>query len=151
MRGGDCASSRMEQFKALLILTVLSLALLILTGCATPSRGALRIAPRFYGTWTNVDARYYNWWEISAKRVINYGIALDGGKCAGREATIVASDTITVPFGNSGTVHMDIVDNQLIFTSLRGVGRHRRVSRESICQRGDGTYFDAAPYASLSK
>jgi hypothetical protein len=126
-------------------------ALVIVAGCAAPAHRSVRIAPQFYGVWHNIDARYYNWWEITAGRVINYGVALDNGKCGGREAVIVAEDTLDVPFGNAGAVHLGIINNELIFVSSHWAAVHERVSRETICQRADGTYFDGAPYPSTSK
>lgn len=133
------------------IQAALTAALVVLAGCAAPAHRSVRIAPRFYGIWHNVDARYYNWWEITAGRVVNYGIALDDGKCSGHEVGIIAEDALDVPFGNASAVHIGIINGELIFVSSHGAAVHKRVSRETICQRDDGTYFDGAPYPSPSK
>jgi hypothetical protein len=142
---------RQHLFFGLPIGTAFCAALLALAGCATSPRTEVRIAPRFYGILANVNERNYNWWEISAKRVVNYGVALDNGKCGAYNATIIAGDAIDVPFGNAGVVHMGIIDNELFFVAPHGVARHKRVSAAAICQLADGTYFDRAPYAASSK
>jgi hypothetical protein len=97
--------------------------------------------------WTNLYAGYFNWWEIDAAGVINYGIALDAGKCGARRAVVLGPDSIDVPFGNSGTAKMHIISGDLLI--LEGTGgraAHKRVNRQNICQRADGSYFVGAPY-----
>jgi hypothetical protein len=133
------------------IQAVLAAVLLTVAGCAGPNHRSVRIAPQFRGVWHNVDPRNYNWWEITAGRVVNYGIALDNGKCGSREAVIVAEDAFDVPFGNAASAHIGIINSELILVSSHGAAVHERVSRETICQRADGTYFDGAPYPSPSK
>jgi len=119
----------------------------LLGGCAISKR-TTSIGSQFYGIWENIDPRYFNWWEISATRVVNYGIALREGKCRSDDAEIIAADVLNVPFGNAGTVHLGIIDNKLIFVSPKGVAQHKRVQPEAICRRPDGTYFDGAPHPS---
>jgi hypothetical protein len=116
-------------------------------GCASNRSHTPVLAPAFYGTWTNVNPRYYNWWVISASGAVAYGIALNRGKCGAYSATVVDPEHINVTFGNSGKVHLRISDNGLlVFENVSATAYHKRVEPESICERADGGYFEFAPH-----
>jgi len=128
--------------------TASALALILLVGCAVTTPRQLTLAPRYYGVWVNVIAANYNWWQIDAAGAVNYGIALDGGKCAGRAATVLSSNRIDVAFGNSGVVYLRLAEGDLLLFEAgpAKVSLHRRVEAANICRKSDGTYFEGAPY-----
>lgn len=127
------------------------LAVVVLVGCVTHRPKAPILSPSFYGVWTNVNPNFYNWWEISAAGAVNYGIALDQGKCAGKSAIVLGSDQLDVPFGNAGTVHLSLSESgYLVFEAGRGRALHKRVTLTDICRRPDGTYFEGAPHVAVT-
>jgi hypothetical protein len=127
-------------------LAIVMVVSVVLVGCSDTPRGRPRIAKQFLGTWENVDPRFHNWWEISRGKVVNYGIALNHGKCVGHEATILNAKQIQVAFGNSGRPHLRLQDGYLLFEEGKSRAAHKRVPPQDICRNGD-RYFDGAPYA----
>jgi hypothetical protein len=124
-----------------------ALALFGAGGCVG-NRAASGLGRRYYGTWENVDPRYFNWWVIDARGALNYGIALDGGKCGARRATVAAANSIVVGFGNSGNVTLRLAEGDLLLFQMdRSFALHKRVDASSICRRPDGSYFEGAPSA----
>jgi hypothetical protein len=120
----------------------------LLLGCATTKPASVKLARRYYGTWENVNPRYFNWWVIGARGAENYGIALDGGKCGARAAIVTSSTSIEVPFGNSGADTLHVVEGDfLLFMSPHGFALHKRVSPSAICRKANGSYFEGAPSA----
>lgn len=105
-----------------------------------------RIAPEFLGYWTNIDARFKNWWVIGPNSVVNYGTALSGGRCTGHNATIIAPSRIEISFGNAATVDLSISDGLLLFGGPGGVVSHKRVPKADICRKVNGEYYEGAPY-----
>jgi hypothetical protein len=96
--------------RSLLLNIVIILFGCLLIGCATSQTSTPILARRYYGTWHNVNAAFFNWWVINAAGAVNYGIALDSVKCGARSATILASNKIDVPFGNKATVTLHLVE-----------------------------------------
>ena len=124
--------------------TVAMLSLILASSCATQKETA-RLSDDFVGYWMNQHLGYQNWWEIGPMRVLNYGVALDKGRCTGREAKIIGRDRLEVDFGNKGEVRLQIKDGKLLFTSARGVAVHIRVPPNTICSYG-GAHFEGAPF-----
>lgn len=116
-------------------------------GCASHKSTMPALAPRYYGTWKNVDPRYFNWWQIDAHGVINYGTGFDAGKCTANSVSIIAPNQIDVNFGNTGRAILRTVEggDLLLFQGDRGLALHKRVDVADICRKSDGTYFDGAP------
>lgn len=124
------------------------LGIMLLLGCESTKPKAPALDPSFYGIWTNANASYYNWWDISAKGAVNYGIALDAGTCVGRSAVVLALDRIDIPFGNSGSVQLRLsASGFLVFEADRGRALHKPVEASDICRKPDGTYFVGALHA----
>lgn len=129
------------------LLAVSTLAVLTI-GCVSTKPKAPVLDPSFYGVWTNVNANYYNWWVISAAGAVNYGIALDAGKCVGHTAVTLGPDRIEVPFGNSDAVRLRLEASGLLaFEGSRGRALHKHVESNDVCRKADGTYFAGAPLA----
>jgi hypothetical protein len=126
--------------------TIEALVVLSISACAVHPPSPSHIDSRFYGTWANANPRYFNWWDIQADRVINYGIALDNGKCGANVATIIGDNAVDIPFGTSGTVQLTMVGEELVFQAPGVYARHKRSSPEAICRRPDGSYFENAPH-----
>jgi hypothetical protein len=128
--------------------TAYALTFMLLVGCATTKSPQPVLAPRYYGVWVNVIPSNYNWWQISAAGAVGYGIALDGGKCGGRSATVLGPNRIDVAFGNSDTVYLRLAEGDLLLFEAGPAkfALHRRVEAANICRRSDGTYFEGAPY-----
>lgn len=123
------------------------LTVVVLVGCVTHKPKAPTLSPRFYGVWTNVNPNFHNWWKISAAGAVNYGIALDQGRCGGRSAIVLGSDQLNVPFGNAATVHLSLnASGYLVFEARHVHAFHKRVTITDICRKPDGTYFDGAPH-----
>jgi hypothetical protein len=122
--------------------------LVLLIGCAETKSQETVLAPRYYGVWVNVVPSYHNWWQISEAGAINYGIALDGGKCSGRAATVLSANRIDISFGNSGTVYLRLAEGDFLLFEAgpAAFSLHRRVEPSDICRKSDGTYFEGAPY-----
>jgi hypothetical protein len=139
----NCPLERMTKYR-----TLCALALLLLVGCTATKSQEIALAPRYYGVWVNVNPTYHNWWQISAAGAVNYGVALDGGICAGRSATVLGANRIDITFGNSDTVYLRLAeDDRLLFEA--GPTKfllHRRVEASNICRKSDGVYFEGAPY-----
>jgi hypothetical protein len=127
---------------------VYSTVFLLLVGCVTTKLQKIALAPRYYGVWVNVVPNYHNWWQISAAGAVNYGIALDGGKCAGRSATVLGANRIDVTFGNSGNIYLRLAEGGLLLFEAgpSQFSLHRRAEATDICRQSDGTYFEGAPY-----
>jgi hypothetical protein len=121
---------------------------LLLVGCVATNSRQTALAPRYYGVWVNVIPSYHNWWQISASGAVNYGIALDGGKCAPRSATVLATNRIDVTFGNSGILYLRLAEGDLLLfeADASHFSLHRRVQASDICRKSDGTYFEGAPF-----
>jgi hypothetical protein len=128
-------------------LAVSVIAALHLLGCSTAPTHTQGIDPQFHGIWTNVNPDFFNWWEITSTLVVGYGIALENGKCSSNQAQILSENRIDVSFGNAAIVEMRILDEQLLFVADPATAYHKRVPREDICRKSDGTYFEGAPYA----
>jgi hypothetical protein len=111
-------------------ITVSFLAVMICGGCASNKHITTGISPSFYGVWTNLYAGNFNWWEIDASGVVNYGIALDAGNCGARRAVVLGPDSINVPLGNSGTAKLRISGDLLILEGTGGRAAHKRVNRK---------------------
>jgi hypothetical protein len=109
-------------------------------------KGPPVLSPSFYGTWTNVNPDFHNWWTISRQGVMNYSV--DGsGKCIGNLAIVIDREHINVPNGNAGVVHVRSGEfGTMIFEAARGSATHVRVPPETICQKPGGAYFESAPY-----
>ena len=109
--------------------------------------GVPTLAPRYYGTWQNIDPHYLNWWVIGADGAVNYGLASNDGKCVRDAVIVTASNQIDVRFGNSGQATLRLAEGDLLlFQAERGVALHKRVDASSVCRKPDGTYLDGAPY-----
>jgi hypothetical protein len=122
---------------------------LLLVGCAANRTREPVLASRYYGAWTNLEPRYYNWWVISAAGVVNYGIALDGGKCGGRSVTVLSSDQIDIQPPNGGTATLRVAEGNLLLLLVDDhFAVHKRVKPSDICRKPDGSYFEGAPYPS---
>jgi hypothetical protein len=132
--------------RSALLRSVSAVVALWITGCAAHPLKPNHIDPKFYGTWVNTNPRYFNWWNIQADRVVNYGIALDNGKCSANAAIIMGTDKIDVTWGNSGTVQLAMAGEELVFQAPGISAHHKRSSHEAICRRPDGSYFENAPY-----
>ncbi len=129
------------------------LATVALFGCAINTPVAPKEPPTpvlmsaLYGAWANANGNFFNWWEISAVGAVNYGIALDQGKCGARRATVLGTDRLEIPFGNAAIVHLSLgASDLLVFEGDRGRAVHKRVAPTDICRKPDGTYFEGAPH-----
>jgi hypothetical protein len=138
-----CSLGSMPKYRRLY-----ALALLLLVGCAATKPQEIALAPRYYGVWVNANPNYYNWWQISAAGAVNYGVALDGGKCTGRSATVLGANRIDIEFGNSGTAYLRLAEGDLLLFEAGPTkySLHRRVEASNICRKSDGEYFEGAPY-----
>ncbi len=145
--GGGRTESVRASTLARVLVAACAFAAILLAACAAQKPKGPALSPRFYGVWTNVVASYYNWWKLGPDGAVNYGIALDLGKCGARSAVVIAPDQLNVPFGNGGTVRLLLSDSgYLVFQGDRGRAVLRRVDAQDICRNSDGSYFDGAPY-----
>jgi hypothetical protein len=111
----------------------------------------VHLSTAFYGTWTNVDPNFYNWWTISRDGVMNYGVDANG-KCIGNSAIVIDSEHINAPFGNAGSVHVRSGEfGAMVFEAAHSNATHVRVPPDTICRRPGGIYFDSAPYPHAQK
>jgi hypothetical protein len=118
-----------------------------LAACATTTATHSTLAPRYFGVWVNVNPSDNNWWQIGPAGVVNYGVALDDGKCTGRAATVLAANRLNINFGNSATVYLRLAEGDLLLFEAGPAqfSLQRRGQATDICRRPDGTYFDGAP------
>jgi hypothetical protein len=120
----------------------------VLVGCATNKAKTPVLSSSFYGVWTNVNPNVFNWWVISAIGAVNYGIALNQGKCGGQSAVVLGPNQIYAPpLGSADTAHLRLSESGfLVFEGAHGRALHKRVAPTDICRKSDGTYFDGAPH-----
>jgi hypothetical protein len=106
----------------------------------------VHLSTSFYGTWSNVNPNFYNWWTISREGVMNYGVD-NSGKCIGNSAIVIDPEHISVPFGNAGIVHVRSGEfGAMVFETAHSSATHVRVPPDTICRKRGGSYFEAAPY-----
>ncbi len=117
---------------------------------STP-KGPPVLSSSFYGTWTNVDPNFHNWWTISREGVMNYGVD-DGGRCIVNSAIVIDREHMNAPFGDAGIVHVRSGEfGTMVLETARGSATHVRVPPDTICRKPGGTYFESAPYPKARK
>ena len=147
-RGKVTSRARVASEARKVLRTTCPMVFLLLVGCVTTKPQQTVLAPRYYGIWVNVIPSYHNWWQISASGAVNYGVALDGGKCAPRLATVRGANQIDVTFGNSGNVYLRLGEGDLLLFEgdSSHFSLHKRVEASDICRKSDGSYFEGAPF-----
>jgi hypothetical protein len=114
-------------------------------------KGPPILSSSFYGTWTNVNPNFHDWWTISREGVMSYGVDA-GGKCIGNRGIVIDREHMNVPFGNAGIVHLRSGEfGTMVFETARGSATHVRVPPDTICRKPGGTYFESAPYPNPRK
>lgn len=120
----------------------------VLGGCASQKTSGSHnttLSDEFSGVWANTNSQYSNWWVITPKSILNYGI-YPNGICSGTYAEILDKNKIKVDFGTQAQLELQLFNGFLIFKTNDDFAAHKKIKKSNICKKDNDEYYKNAPY-----